>query len=169
VLASWVAGSGPQVTTHHGEFLSLMADLKQDILVLDPPWGGPSYNEGGEMHDLYLSNTSVSALAFEILMKQAPMLVVRLPHILKTQLFLDSMAVSAAAAGSVEGGNGDRPRCCVFYVTVQLGRSVLLILTRVDESEEREDFERRLRLTLRDCCHEKGVRLTYSLGKWHDL
>lgn len=34
---------GDRITTHHGDTTQLAAKYKSDILVMDPPWGGPDY------------------------------------------------------------------------------------------------------------------------------
>ena len=31
-------GLGGRVSTHHGDFLKLLPELRQDVVFLDPPW-----------------------------------------------------------------------------------------------------------------------------------
>jgi hypothetical protein len=36
-------GGGGKLVTHHADYNALCCALDQDIVVLDPPWGGPMY------------------------------------------------------------------------------------------------------------------------------
>eukprot|EP00873_Tetraselmis_striata_P000559 jgi/Tetstr1/420823/TSEL_011899.t1 len=165
----------PRVTTHHAEYLSMIGHLKQDIVVLDPPWGGPMYNSDGNLHDLYLSDTSVAAVAALLLREHAPVLVIRLPHVLSKGLFMESMAEAAdrsaapAAQSATQASSGcgpSHPAAHVLDVSLQMGRSILLILARCS-GEERSGFERRVRLRLQECSKRHG--LACSVGTWHTM
>jgi 16S rRNA G966 N2-methylase RsmD len=47
------------VKLHHGDSLSIVPTLQQDILFIDPPWGGPNYKDKKHI-DLYLSDIELS-------------------------------------------------------------------------------------------------------------
>ena len=47
------------VTLHQGDSLSIVPMLQQDILFIDPPWGGPNYKDKKHI-DLYLSDIELS-------------------------------------------------------------------------------------------------------------
>ena len=47
------------VKLHYGDSLSIVPTLQQDILFIDPPWGGPNYKEKKQI-DLYLSDIELS-------------------------------------------------------------------------------------------------------------
>ena len=48
LLAHNVAAMGLEgkVSTHHGDFLQLLPELRQDVVFLDPPWVGGSVGCG---------------------------------------------------------------------------------------------------------------------------
>jgi len=47
------------VTLFNSDCLSILPNLKQDIIFIDPPWGGPNYKEKKQI-DLYLSEIELS-------------------------------------------------------------------------------------------------------------
>lgn len=47
------------VKLHYGDSLSIVPTLQQDILFIDPPWGGPNYKDKKHI-DLYLSDIELS-------------------------------------------------------------------------------------------------------------
>ena len=47
------------VTLWNGDSLSILPNLHQDIIFLDPPWGGPNYKDKKNI-DLYLSDIELS-------------------------------------------------------------------------------------------------------------
>jgi 16S rRNA G966 N2-methylase RsmD len=47
------------VTLWNGDSLSILPKLQQDIIFIDPPWGGPNYKEKKQI-DLYLSDIELS-------------------------------------------------------------------------------------------------------------
>lgn len=61
-----------------GDYTRVMTSLKQDIVFLDPPWGGIGYR----MHtriSLYLSNLSVSSLIVSLVNQKVWMIVIKAP------------------------------------------------------------------------------------------
>jgi len=65
------------VTTHHGDFLEKLIELKQDVVFLDPPWGGKSYAENDTV-DLTFSGLPLSELC-ERLKPHARYIALKLP------------------------------------------------------------------------------------------
>ena len=52
------------VTYYLGDCITLINDLKQDVVFLDPPWGGPSYKDFTNLH-LYLGSRDVFDLILD--------------------------------------------------------------------------------------------------------
>ena len=136
-----------RVTTYHGSYLELVHSLRQDIVWLDPPWGGPEYNQGQRLEDLYLGDTPVSALCAFLLRRHAGIVALRLPSSLAADTFLRLIWThhQLEAAGTfshtkgttkqeqvseAEDGEGRSSGFFVHDSTVQMGRSTLLILVR---------------------------------------
>jgi hypothetical protein len=65
------------VSTHHGDFLEKLGELKQDVVFLDPPWGGKSYTENDTV-DLTFSGLPLSELC-ERLKPHARYIALKLP------------------------------------------------------------------------------------------
>ena len=134
------------VTTYHGSYLDLMHSLRQDIVWLDPPWGGPEYNQGQRLEDLYLGDTAVSALCAFLLQRHANIVALRLPSSLAADTFLRLIWTSSHQLGAAETSlhrqdmtkqevseADEDAEGCSFFVhdsTVQMGRSTLLILVK---------------------------------------
>lgn len=64
------------VTMHRGNSVELVPELKQDVIFVDPPWGGPEYREHAEF--LKLGGRDMNDLAREWL-KYAKMIVIKAP------------------------------------------------------------------------------------------
>lgn len=47
--------------THHGSYLDVMEGLVQDVVFLDPPWGGMGYVEGDKL-DLGLGGVPLAEI-----------------------------------------------------------------------------------------------------------
>jgi 16S rRNA G966 N2-methylase RsmD len=47
------------VTVYNNDTLNIISELKQEIIYLDPPWGGPNYKEESTVH-LYLGDLEIS-------------------------------------------------------------------------------------------------------------
>lgn len=92
-LASSQGLSAATVTTHQGDYVELMKQLEQDIVFIDPPWGGPAYKDGqgGLLEDLYLGEASVAWLCWDLLQTQAQIVALRLPSVLPVNVFLRAM------------------------------------------------------------------------------
>jgi 16S rRNA G966 N2-methylase RsmD len=53
-----VYGLGNKGDVHCANYLDLYTKLRQDVVFIDPPWGGPKYKEA-KLLDLYLGNTNI--------------------------------------------------------------------------------------------------------------
>lgn len=61
-------------------YLSVMNELKQDVIFFDPPWGGVGY-KNSESLDLYLGSTNIVDIVREILSKKlASVIAIKLPN-----------------------------------------------------------------------------------------
>ena len=47
------------IQLYHGDSIAIIPTLQQDIIFLDPPWGGPNYKDKKQI-DLYLSDIELS-------------------------------------------------------------------------------------------------------------
>ena len=56
------------VSLYHGDFTKLIFKLKQDVLFLDPPWGGVDYKQHDKLK-LFLSNKNISYWCKDIFAK----------------------------------------------------------------------------------------------------
>jgi len=69
----------PTVNVHCCDYLSIYKNLKQDIVFLDPPWGGPEYKKASIL-DLYLGQTNIIDICAELMgEKKASLIVLKLP------------------------------------------------------------------------------------------
>jgi hypothetical protein len=115
------------VVVHHGDFTALAGRLRQQVVFLDPPWGGPQYSSappaaaaaagggpgeasegGGEqvraaaVSDLPLGDGSVAQLCAQLCSSGAALVVgVKLPRTLDLPAFC-ARVVQQLAAGSPE-------------------------------------------------------------------
>lgn len=70
--------------TINENYLNIMEDLKQDIIFLDPPWGGPNYIKNNSKF-LYLQDkegkyVDINDLISNVLCKKAGIIVVKIPR-----------------------------------------------------------------------------------------
>jgi hypothetical protein len=64
---------------HCSDYLSVYKTLQQDVVLIDAPWGGEGYLKTPCL-DLYLSNTNIIDLCFDIITnKSASLVVLKLP------------------------------------------------------------------------------------------
>ncbi len=61
-----------------GDYLKLAASLKQDVIFLDPPWGGKNYKQVSSM-DLYMSGENLYSIVKKISV-MAKMIVIKIPN-----------------------------------------------------------------------------------------
>jgi predicted RNA methylase len=62
------------VTTHAADYLAVLDQLEQDIVHMDPPWGGLDYKQHTDLH-LYLGDTDIEKVVARLAAKPHP------PHI----------------------------------------------------------------------------------------
>lgn len=61
-----ILGVGEKISVHEGDYIDLCRSLKQDVVFLDPPWGGPDYKRARKL-DLYLGSINIAKLTFNLL------------------------------------------------------------------------------------------------------
>ena len=66
------------VTVHEGDYTKLAHRLEQDVIFLDPPWGGRAY-KGNRQTPLFLSNIPVAHLVAKRLRGRAKVVVLKVP------------------------------------------------------------------------------------------
>eukprot|EP00624_Nannochloropsis_granulata_P002146 evm.model.NODE_20660_length_6147_cov_23.284691.1 len=84
------------VTTYHGDFLEKLKELKQDVVFLDPPWGGKSYAEN-DMVDLTFGELPLSELC-ERLKPHALYIALKLPLNFNFEGFKEAITSSVVRA-----------------------------------------------------------------------
>lgn len=68
------------VTIMNKNYLQIFNLIKQDIIFIDPPWGGPSYKKYKNIK-LYLNNIEISNIAFNIIKnKYAKLIAIKIPY-----------------------------------------------------------------------------------------
>eukprot|EP00192_Tetraselmis_astigmatica_P007447 CAMPEP_0117666380 /NCGR_PEP_ID=MMETSP0804-20121206/10345_1 /TAXON_ID=1074897 /ORGANISM="Tetraselmis astigmatica, Strain CCMP880" /LENGTH=713 /DNA_ID=CAMNT_0005473921 /DNA_START=66 /DNA_END=2207 /DNA_ORIENTATION=+ len=97
------------VTTYHDDYLNLAASLEQDVVFLDPPWGGPGYvrsstvtpeSSGDCLQDLFLGEAPVSSLCRGLLAGgRSAIVALRLPSRLPVDAFMRSVATTTTSTG----------------------------------------------------------------------
>jgi hypothetical protein len=70
---------------YHENYLELLRNLTQDIVFLDPPWGGPSYKDKKEV-ELFLGNTPLDELC-ENLKGRTKYIIIKAPTNLNYEKF----------------------------------------------------------------------------------
>jgi len=61
-----VLGIRDKVTIYENDYTKIYKSIKQDVVFLDPPWGGPNYKQMRYI-DLFLSDKNVANLAIDML------------------------------------------------------------------------------------------------------
>ena len=65
---------------YNGDMLKVIPNLNQDIIFIDPPWGGKNYVEHNDL-DIYIDNTEISKISKDILDNNyCKLLVLKLPY-----------------------------------------------------------------------------------------
>jgi len=69
----------PTKNVYCSDYLDIYLDLKQDVVFLDPPWGGRDYKKAAIL-DLYLGQTNIIDICVELMThKRASLIVLKLP------------------------------------------------------------------------------------------
>ena len=116
-----VAGIPPaRVTVHCGDYVQLAVGLQQDIVFVDPPWGGTAYSSKGvlEADELGLSGVGLPALAAAT-RGRAAALAFSVPR----NYDADGLAVAATAQRPGEARHADR----LLPFRLDLGPRVLFL------------------------------------------
>jgi predicted RNA methylase len=78
------------VTYYHDNYLNLLQKLTQDVVFLDPPWGGPSYKEKEEI-ELLLGNTALDEVC-ENLKSKTKYIIIKAPPNLNCEKFKEKIS-----------------------------------------------------------------------------
>jgi len=73
------------ITTYNADYITIMSDLKQDVIYIDFPWGGIGYKNKKEV-SLYLSNLGVNKIV-EQLFNEIDLIFIKVPFNVNTELF----------------------------------------------------------------------------------
>lgn len=69
----------PTETVHCCDYLTIYKKLEQDVVFLDPPWGGPDYKKVNSL-EIYLGQTNIIDICAELMEeKKASLIVLKLP------------------------------------------------------------------------------------------
>ena len=64
----------------HADYLQIMYKLNQDVIFIDPPWGGPKYKNYNKV-PLYLGDQSINIIINNIIKKKCAKLIgIKIPH-----------------------------------------------------------------------------------------
>ena len=66
------------ITTYCADYLKVLAKLTQDVVFIDPPWGGPRYKDKTNIR-LQLSNTPIEDVVFKLLRLHVSLIVLKVP------------------------------------------------------------------------------------------
>ena len=175
--AGGAAGAG--VTTHFSDYNAVACTLRQDILVIDPPWGGAAYSALPQpLADLKLGDQWLSQVTAHALSYHAPIVLLRLPSKFDCKAFADAVsalpctgascpaaaahplcAPPAAEACCGRGGRGGPDKeassgATWLDIEVRAGRSKILLCCRLPaDAGESAALIQRLRLTLSRLCN----------------
>lgn len=76
------------VDVHCGDSLKLIPNLKQDVIFVDPPWGGTSYKKH-EIMNLYLSDNNIANIVADDFINMAKLVLVKVPRNYNFDLFFN--------------------------------------------------------------------------------
>ena len=129
------------VRSYWGDYVRWACRLTQDVVVLDPPWGGPGYVTSGRLTDLGLGDTRLSQLTAHLLHFHAPLVVLRLPSSFDTQSFTELLMTCPHTCPRAHvhthplcgcGDGTEHGAGVSFYdVSVRYGRTTVLMLCRL--------------------------------------
>ena len=73
------------IKTYHADYISIMSNLKQDVIYIDFPWGGIGYKNKKEI-SLYLSNVSVDKIVQQLFLDNN-LIFIKVPFNINVELF----------------------------------------------------------------------------------
>lgn len=137
----WECG---QVFSYHADYTQLSCSLQQDLVVIDPPWGGTGYRdrracESGSRgeSDMQFGRLQLSQVASHLLYFHAPLLMLRLPSTFDCKEF--TAALSECRHVCPLSHAHTHQRCPepgagavkVYDMEVRYGRTKVLLLARL--------------------------------------
>ena len=66
------------ITTYCADYVKVLAKLQQDVVFIDPPWGGPGYKEKKNIR-LQLSNIPIEEVVLKLLRLRVSLIVLKVP------------------------------------------------------------------------------------------
>ena len=79
------------VTMINDDYLNIMTTLKQDIIFIDPPWGGPTYKEYNKI-PLYLGKQRIEQIISDIMrLNLAKVIGVKIPYNFDLHTFYETI------------------------------------------------------------------------------
>ena len=113
---------GADVTVHHGDYNALYDTLRQDVVFLDVPWGGPDYVEAEELACDALGDVPLVDVVLR-LRQRASAVALRLPT--KGRFDVDAFAAALVADSAWDGAE---ERCLPFRCTTHLAHFVVVCM-----------------------------------------
>jgi hypothetical protein len=113
---------GADVTVHQGDYNALWDTLRQDVVFLDVPWGGPEYVEAEESTCDALGDVPLVDVVLR-LRRRASAVALRLPT--KGRFDVDAFAAALVAESAWAGAE---ERCLPFRITTHLAHLVVVLM-----------------------------------------
>ena len=113
---------GTDVVVHHGDYNALWDTLRQDVVFLDVPWGGPDYVEAEESACDALGDVPLVDVVLR-LRRRASVVALRLPT--KGRFDVDAFAAALVADSAWDGAE---ERCLPFRCTTHLAHFVVVCM-----------------------------------------
>ena len=113
---------GTDVVVHHGDYNALWDTLRQDVVFLDVPWGGPDYVEAEGSACDALGDVPLVDVVLR-LRRRASVVALRLPT--KGRFDVDAFAAALVADSAWDGAE---ERCLPFRCTTHLAHFVVVCM-----------------------------------------
>ena len=113
---------GTDVVVHHGDYNALWDTLRQDVVFLDVPWGGPEYVEADGSACERLGDVPLVDVVLR-LRRRASAVALRLPT--KGRFDIDAFAAALVADSAWDGAE---ERCLPFRCTTHLAHFVVVCM-----------------------------------------
>ncbi len=111
------------VSVHQGDYNALYDTLRQDVVFLDVPWGGPDYVEAEESACDALGDVPLVDVVLR-LRRRASAVALRLPT--KGRFDVDAFAAALVADSAWDGA--EEERCLPFRITTHLAHLVVVLM-----------------------------------------
>ena len=116
---------GANVTVHRGDYNALWEKVRQDIVFLDVPWGGPDYVEAEGSACDALGGVPLVDVVLR-LRRRASAVALRLPT--KGRFDVDAFAAALVADSAWAGDEGAEERCLPFRITTHLAHLLVVCM-----------------------------------------